>query len=486
MLRRPLAAALSTLSLAALAVPAAAQQFESGDLYVMSSSIAIGGISKNGIVRVDPYTGAKTLVKVYQQIGSANAFDPYRGALVSFCTPPAPQPFGLYAIDSLGNATFLNTDSSNARCIASAGDGRLYYVATDGSVRWIDAANGKHDLLNLAGNATYKVTSLGSPASTIYYDAPTNSLLFGILGSTTPCATNFNKVTYVLKVALNPAGTQVASTDALQPICIGGTAGTFGDVYSPNSFQPGPGGLVYLSVDDNSNETLSRMLVIDPATLGYSVFATNGAAGSYLPAATNAGCFSHALNRGVILDTGGDSLRLYTQGESGAGTVLASGDLISSGGGSAEITSVVEVPFGIFGGLANYGTGTPGCAGAQIMGANSAPVANAPNFRLTTTSAPASSLGLCLVTDAADPLGSDPFFIGILLHVDLFNSTQAIPIDMNSNGFGFGLTATSIPLAPFLVGSTFYAQSIWAWTGCSTPSQFGLSSSNGLAVTIQP
>jgi hypothetical protein len=33
------------------------------------------------------------------------------------------------------------------------------------------------------------------------------------------------------------------------------------------------------------------------------------------------------------------------------------------------------------------------------------------------------------------------------------------------------------------LGSTFYAQSIWAW-GCATASPFNLSSSNGLAITI--
>ena len=488
MLRPRLTAALATLLpallLPALALPAAAQQCQSGDLYVASSSLTIGGVAKCGIVRVDPYTGSKTLVTQFQQIGTSSGFDPFRGALVLFGTPPVPKPFGLYAVDSLGNTTFLNTDSANSRTLTATGDGRIYWVATDANIRYIDAANAKHDLLNQAGTATYKVSSLGSAAGAIHYDAGTNSLFFGYFGLAGPCSGSFSAVTYVMRAQLNAAGSQVVGAETIVPICLGWTAQLGSDVYTPNAFSKGPGGNIFLSVDDNTNAALGRMLLIDPVSLSYSVYATNGPIGTYLPAATNAGCYSHALGRAVILDTGGDALRLYSQGETGAGSVLAQGDLISSGGGSAEQTNVIEVPFGIFGGLANYGVGTPGCDGAQVMGANSAPVVNAPNFRLTTTSAPASALGLCLVTDAADAVGSDPFFIGILLHVDLFASTQVVPIDMQSNGFGFGLTTTNIPLSPFLLGSTFYAQSIWAW-GCATASPFNLSSSNGLAITIQ-
>ena len=243
------------------------------------------------------------------------------------------------------------------------------------------------------------------------------------------------------------------------------------------------GGLIYLSVDDNTNQALGRMLLIDPVSLSYSVYATNGPIGNYLPAATNAGCYSHALNRAVILDTGGRrAAPLLARGIGrGVGARARGPDLV--GGGSAEQTNVIEVPFGIFGGLANYGVGTPGCNGAQVMGANSAPVVNAPNFRLTTTSAPASALGLCLVTDAADAVGSDPFFIGILLHVDLFASTQVVPIDMQSNGFGFGLTTTNIPLSPFCWDRPS-TRSRSGPGASATASPFNLSSSNGLAITI--
>ena len=99
---------------------------------------------------------------------------------------PSPKPFGLYAVDSLGNTTFLNTDGANSRALTPAGDGRIYYVATDANIRYIDAANAKHDVLNQAGTATYKVSSLGSAAGAIHYDAATNCLFFGYIGLAGP------------------------------------------------------------------------------------------------------------------------------------------------------------------------------------------------------------------------------------------------------------------------------------------------------------
>jgi glucose/arabinose dehydrogenase len=136
-------------------------------------------------------------------------------------------------------------------------------------------------------------------------------------------------------------------------------------------------------------------------------------------------------------------------------------------------------------GVSSFGTGTPGCNGAQLLTTNTSPVINNPGFEVFTSNSPSGALGLGLATNVADVAGSDPFGIGVLLHVDLFLSTSINTFDVNGNAMGVGVAAVPIPNAPPIVGSHFYLQTISAWTTCSLP-PFNLSSSDGLDLTIQP
>jgi hypothetical protein len=136
-------------------------------------------------------------------------------------------------------------------------------------------------------------------------------------------------------------------------------------------------------------------------------------------------------------------------------------------------------------GLSIYGTGTPGCAGSETLGVNHAPMINSPSFVITCDNAPPSSLGLGIVADAQDLTGSDPFAIGVLLHVNLFTATEVLTFDFVSDGLGYGATVnTGIPNSAALVGKTYYAMALWFWTSCPLPPN-NLSTSRGLALTIQ-
>jgi hypothetical protein len=153
--------------------------------------------------------------------------------------------------------------------------------------------------------------------------------------------------------------------------------------------------------------------------------------------------------------------------------------------------------FGDFGGdqyliielppLVPYGSGTAGCRGSLTLAASPAPNVNTPSFSMTTKNAPASSLGICVVSDVADEAGSDAFFLGIQLHVGILSANELIALDGTTDPSGLGTAAAPIPNSPALAGKTFYAQSIWAWplTACTLPSS-NLSTSNGLAITILP
>ena len=136
-------------------------------------------------------------------------------------------------------------------------------------------------------------------------------------------------------------------------------------------------------------------------------------------------------------------------------------------------------------GVSAYGIGTPGCAGLHVLGAPTSPTVGDAQFQLTCDHAPPSALGLVLAGDAAEIAGADPFGIGLVLHVSL-GSTQLFTFDMQSDSFGDAAASLPIPPTPSLVGLTFYAQALWHWpqSACA-PSLFGLSSSNGLALTIQ-
>lgn len=136
-------------------------------------------------------------------------------------------------------------------------------------------------------------------------------------------------------------------------------------------------------------------------------------------------------------------------------------------------------------GMKNYGVGTPGCNGAEVMDSGNAAFIGNPNFRLLTYFAPVNSLGLVIVTDSQDFAGSDPFGINLLMHVDFALATEVLSYDMNSGAPGIGELNVAIANDNSLVGKKYYAQSIWYWPGACVPSPLELSSSDGLEVEIQ-
>ncbi|MFN0208078.1 MAG: FG-GAP repeat protein [Planctomycetota bacterium] len=140
-------------------------------------------------------------------------------------------------------------------------------------------------------------------------------------------------------------------------------------------------------------------------------------------------------------------------------------------------------------GTSSYGTGTPGCTGTQTLGVNHAPMINSPHFALTCSNAPPSSLGLAIVTDSQDLAGSDSLGVGVLVHTDFAFATELIALDFASDGTGYSETVgATIPNNPTIVGNTYYACALWAWSPstCVLPgfNPYNLSTSRGLAITI--
>ena len=136
-------------------------------------------------------------------------------------------------------------------------------------------------------------------------------------------------------------------------------------------------------------------------------------------------------------------------------------------------------------GVVSYGSGTPGCGGAHALVGIGSPVLGNPAFGLRCDRGPANGLGLVAFAGVPDPAGSDPLGLGFVAHVQV--SSLQLLVTMLADGAGIGSIAIQIPTTPSLVGLPLWSQALWLWSGavCS-PSPSGWSSSNGLAITLQP
>jgi hypothetical protein len=117
-----------------------------------------------------------------------------------------------------------------------------------------------------------------------------------------------------------------------------------------------------------------------------------------------------------------------------------------------------------------------------------------PAFRIICDNVPVTSVGLLLVTDSQDLGGSDPFFLGVLVHSDFSAATEVLAFDLVNNLTGQAETPNAaIPNSPALIGKTYFASAFWVWptTVCVlqnlspfTYNPYNISTSRGLAITI--
>ncbi len=157
-------------------------------------------------------------------------------------------------------------------------------------------------------------------------------------------------------------------------------------------------------------------------------------------------------------------------------------DMVDAWGGESDATTRARLdPYVI-----PRGDGYAGCTGPQQMGVDQTPRIDTPSFGIHCDHAPASSLGLLLVGTVVDEIGSDPFGLGVLLHVDLLASTEVLALDIVSDPWGFGVADASIPNDVALVGKTYVLQCLWSWGGTCALPPYGLSTSNALELLIQP
>lgn len=132
------------------------------------------------------------------------------------------------------------------------------------------------------------------------------------------------------------------------------------------------------------------------------------------------------------------------------------------------------------GSTGTLGTGTPACGGHIGIRASHDPVPGHSAFRIVSTNTPPNATGLLLVGPCM--LASDPFGLGLMLHVD---SAMSLGV-MASDPVGAASIAVPLPPDQGLIGLVACVQSIWVGdpglgNTCST-AQFELASSAGLVL----
>ncbi|MFT5284863.1 MAG: hypothetical protein ACI8TQ_001022 [Planctomycetota bacterium] len=339
---------LKTVSLVGLlatllsSAPTAQSGFKPGDLYLAQP--AYYGISSGdgAILRIDPVTGT-TSVFLDMPWGANDqdsiAYDSYRdrlivrGGLTLFGNAEN------YLIDSLGNATSLGLSSTPGPTVgafAPSSIGNIYFTAytNNSSLYYYDTNDVQKILMDSTGVTPWLVPVSSGSLYHLLYHEPTNSLILTYAaGAAVSCAGGTSQAINIRRADLSLDGTRVLNVECFQYEL---NPGSFSGV--PVGLSPGPGDDVIMTIDNNSNAALPRMVRIDPAALTATPFATNS---NPFAAATNAGCYSHVLGKAVILDTFEDVLRTFSAGSVSAGGVLASG--VSHPGGSGEIASLIEI-----------------------------------------------------------------------------------------------------------------------------------------------
>lgn len=314
--------------------------FPPGDVLLYSPAVQGGSSADGAILRIDVETGQATmLVDLIQtlQFNGAVAYDPFRDRVL-FCggfTGPG-LPTALYAVDAAGNTQSLGYAGSTLYAMAPASGGRVYLRnATGGSpvIQYLDAGNVLRTLLDASGVPYLPVA--GAAFQCMTYDAGTNALFVAYVSQlSAPCGGS-TKPASVWRLPLSADGSRVLGGETCVQVAPDPNGGN-----DPVGWSRAPGGKLLLVLDTGSSQTQPRMQLLDPVTMGMTPFAWSSGVESV---ATNAGTWSSKLGKAVVLDTFGDTLRAFAQGEVGPGTAIVTSVPVSSSGGSHERATLIEV-----------------------------------------------------------------------------------------------------------------------------------------------
>ena len=468
---------LLVASLAALDARPVAQGggFLAHDLFLQSPVVQSLAPDGAALVRIDPTTGAAALqLELYgapNAIGAA-CFDPYRQRIL-LCGRRGSvlDPQQAWLVDAAGNVRDLGFGGVSWHAMAPTGDGRIYFHDITGvglPFRYLDGAGVLRTLMDPTGQQPWSEN--GVDVRCLAYDAGTNAL-FQASTYGSPCpGGNDNKVN-VRRLPLSADGSRVVGPVA----CVQFEVSPSGE--GPTGWSRGPGGQLVLIVDTNANALEPRMLLLDPATLAFSVFASNNNTWS---AATTGGSWSSALDKCLIVDTSDNVLRAFSQGEADAGQVIVPTYPISELLGGGEFVTLFEIPFSdCEGAWLPYGTGLGGAGGfvPTLSGAGCPTPGGALEVKLG--SAVGGAIGTLFVglASAELPFKGGHFLVdAIVLPVGLLLGGAP-----GTAGAGSADLPAQLPNEPLLSGLSLFLQAGFADAGAP----HGVSLTNGLELELR-
>ena len=284
-----------------------------GDIVCVTGASGVGPGVRPAVLLIRTSPISVATVRLDSGISGDGAFDPFRNRVVLARTDTFGRKISL--LDSDGSLSdLIYGGNQDAEIVAPTGDGRIYYLRPN-KISYVDALGVTRDVLNSSGPGVFVPTRVWQR---MYFDSATQSLFMG---------GNLGTAALITKIALTPDGTRLAGP----PI---DTNFVTANLTSPTvvGFSPGPSGSIFIKLDDNSNNTAPRMLVMEPFAIDITAFANSGYFGV---GGEIAGCYSPSLSSAVVIDSLSDNLRVFPSNAVGAGSIV-SAPLVSAGGSSGE------------------------------------------------------------------------------------------------------------------------------------------------------
>ncbi len=428
--------------LLALAAPLAAQggSWKDGELLVRSQ---IGTTQVEVLYRIEPETGngVELISGFFWATGSGGtAFDSYRGGVLTCMgTFPDVNLYKLWFVDENGAATPVpGFDGVVLRALAPVGDGRVYLQRglTD-VIEYLDANDSIHTLMNASGTAPF---SFG--AEHLMYDPGTNSLLatnsgWGIEQKCAPGESS------LFRIPLSVDGSHVAG-----PMECGSVDNVGNNIMTMDRL-PGGDLLIQMAGSQFYNQTMRR---VNPITFASSTFAAPQQAD------TNGTMWSARAGKAILLDDTANELRLFSEGQSGPGTLLSSNvDVSPPTTGFSPTETLFEID--LFG---------PGCAGSAYEFGSGVAGTGGVTPRLRATACPDLGLPFTIVIEDVVGGGFGGLVVGFdSLELALFGGTfyvlpfQTVPITVGGSPGSAGAGSAALPATfntPSLVGTSLYLQ----------------------------
>ena len=451
-----------------------------GEILVRSQ---VAGTGQPAIFRVVPETGATAVLTTTQYWGGwagSMVFDSYRGGLLSNMSMAPDNPFlyRLWLVSHDGTSVAMPGFTGSVRAMASAGDGRVFFVRYTGSnqgltnVEYFDANNVIQILLQSDG-----VTPFQADVEHLVYHAPSNALIGSSSAgwAASQCTPIGSGSLY--RIPLSVDGLRVDSP--VTCISVPTTMLYAGEIMGLDDL---PNGNVLVTTASGwLGSPQDRLLSLNPVTLAIASWAVPQQYD------VNGGIWSARLGKAIIhADSGSawwepNGLRTFSAGQTPEyGTHIPTSLPLPAGGGFSPHEYIAEVdlngpacgglqiPYGT--GLAGFGNVVPTLAVVGCPDLNS-------NFTIAIDNVVGAASGALIagVTPAAIPIAGGTLYVDPILII-LPVTVNGVPATAGGGSFGIPLVLTD----PALSGLSLFLQAGFIDSGAVQ----GVSFTNGLHLVI--